>query len=356
MRRLLVACLFALAGCGGGDPIGSSPLTISRTPRNLSEAQALVSFDRSALAALAAANAPDSAGALSRNRDGYFSVRFQTGLSAATSFGIVAGDVSALDASVRALRYAFGYQDADGGFAVVAPPSLAASQPPASAGDIASAHAFFLSEVGRGLRLLDESSVWRDASSLGAARDSVQALRPQVARALDWMLAREDLLRAYDAAAPNRLLFDAQALATVGRWLGREDALEAARRFVRAALALQRADGVFTEQGGYDSSYQGVALLRALGTWFALPPEDSTRALLWEGIARGTEWQASRIMASGAISLDGNTRVYPGGERFLGEEKAIAWTDTVQAFWYVAALVDNAEWRALGDRVAQHYR
>lgn len=356
LRISLVA--IALLGCDGAGGATASPVAppVSRAPLSLTDAQALGTFDVSALQALAAVNTPDASGALSRNKTAYFSVRFQTGLAATVGYGVVARDAGAIAAGVSALRYAYSVQESDGGFPVVPPPDLAASLPPPSDGDIASGHAFFLSEVGRMLRLLEESSTWRDDPSLAAERQVVDSLRPRIALSLDWLLAREMMLRSYDAAAPNRLLFDAQALAATGRWLGRADALDAARRFVDAALALQRGDGVFIEAGGHDSSYQAVALLRGLGTWLALPPGDSTRARLWEAIARGTEWQATRIGSDGAISLVGNTRVFPGGESFLGQEKGVAWTDTVLAFWYVAALTDDALWRSLGQRVAAHYR
>ncbi len=359
LRIVLASVIAALAGCEGAGKTTAAPvapLTVSRSPLALTDAEALATFDVTALQGLAATNKPDASGALSRNKPAYFSVRFQIGLSAPVSYGIVAADASALAEGVAALWYAYGYQQADGGFPVVPPPSLAAGFPPPSAGDIASGHAFFLSEVGRMLLLLDASATWRNASSLAAARMVVDSLRPAIARSLDWMLAREAVLLTSDAAAPNRLLFDAQALATVGRWLGRDDALSAARRFTDAALALQRTDGVFTEGGGHDSSYQAVALLRAIGTWLALPPDDALRTRLWDAIARGTEWQATRIGRDGAISLIGNTRVFPGGEQFLGEEKGIAWTDSVLSFWYVAALTDDPAWRSLGGRVAAHYR
>lgn len=352
----LAAVLLGCEGVGGATASATPSLSVSRAPLQLSDATVLAGFDVTALEALRAANAPNADGALSRNKTAYFSVRFQVGLAAPVSYGVVANDPEALEAGVSALRYAYRFQDTQGGFPVVPPPDLAQELPPPSDGDIASGHAFFLSEVGRMLLLLESSAMWRDAPSLASARLAVDSLRSAIGMSVDWLLAREATLMAYDAAAPNRLLFDAQALATTGRWLGRADAQDAARRFVNAALALQRADGSFIEGDGYDSSYQGVALLRALGTWLALPQSDGTRLALWEGIARGTEWQATRVLTDGTISLVGNARVFPGGERFLGEEKGIAWIDTVLTFWYVAALTNEPNWRALGNQVSARYR
>jgi hypothetical protein len=86
-----------------------------------------------------------------------------------------------------------------------------------------------------------------------------------------------------------------------------------------------------------------------------LPSQNSIKSRLWNALACGTSWQRSLTLASGEISTVGNARVFDGGESFLGQEKEIAWKDTVFSFWYYFHLTQNADYKRLGDAVLIFY-
>jgi hypothetical protein len=302
---------------------------------------------------LASRHVADARGALGRNRAAYFHARFQTGVHSVATAARVQRDPSLAERSLRSIHYAFEHQQADGGFAFALPPALASERPPSRA-DLASGSAFFLASAGSALLLLGEGETGEAAGDwLGPElRARRQALRPALSRSLRYLMQdRETLLRA-DARAPNRLLFNALALHSLGRVLGDEAALSAASEFTQAALALQHADGYFIEGGGHDTSYNGVAC--AVG--FRLLALDPDNQALADALVRAMAWQRQHILASGEISTQGNTRVRPGGETFLGAAKGMDVAHTVEALALAAAFTGDDAWNEVAHRVVSHYR
>jgi hypothetical protein len=303
---------------------------------------------------LAYANQPSAAGALSRNIAGYFHVRFQMSLSALSLYAILAQSPAELEKAVKAIEYSFSYQQSAGDFQLVVPASLA-MMPPATDVDLASGTAFFLSSLGLALASMQESSWFQTASEAKPFKERIERLRPRFEAALKDLLGKGDLLRRYDAQAPNRLFFDALAYQALGAYLGNPQAQALATEFIQAALALQKEPGYFQEGTGYDSSYQGVALSLGWNIFALLPAQHSLKTPLWSALSCGTYWQRSRILASGEISTAGNARVYAGGEKFLGEEKEIAWKDTLFSLWYFFHLTQNTEYKTVSDAVLKFY-
>ena len=350
---LALLALIAVAALGCGQAPAADAPGVPPTPDAWG---ALASLDPVLVRAAAGANRPDADGALGRNRAGYFSVVFQRGATWPLAHGVLAADTAALGAGVRAFAYGLARQDAGGAFPIVVPPEMASGPGPGE-GDVASAAAFFASELGHALLLLDAAR--RDpalAPRVAPFAARVDVLRARAAAPLVWLRARERGLMAYDADAPNRLLFDAMALYLTGRALGDAEAVAAGRRFARAALARQRADGVFVEKGGHDTSYQAVALLRALVLWHHLGPDDEALSReVWDAIVRGIAWERGRVRATGEIMTDGNTRVYNGGEAFLGAEKGMAWADAAVALGLYAHAAGDPGARATADRIAAFY-
>lgn len=303
---------------------------------------------------LALANQPNSSGALSRNIPAYFNVRFQMSISTLTLYAILAQNTLELEKAVKTMEYSFSYQTPDGGFQIIVPASLA-SMPPASETDLASGTAFFLSSVGLGLASMQESSWFLTSAEARPYRERIERLKPQFDAALRYLMSKSELLQRGDAEAPNRLFFDALALQTLGAYLSNTQAQALAETFTRSAMALQQEAGYFKEGTGYDSSYQGVGLSVGMNLFLVLPAQSSLRSQLWSVLSCGMSWQRSRVSAGGEISTQGNARVYAGGEKFLGEEKVIAWKDTMFAFWYFFHLTQNADYKALGDAVLNFY-
>ncbi|NJM53735.1 MAG: hypothetical protein HC846_10315, partial [Blastocatellia bacterium] len=67
-------------------------------------------FDDSVIKSLAFANAPDQNGAMSKNKSGYFSVRFQMALSNLADYAVDSNDSAAFEALVKAIEYSFQHQ------------------------------------------------------------------------------------------------------------------------------------------------------------------------------------------------------------------------------------------------------
>lgn len=360
---VVVACMIVsvcsgvcISACTSTQPIMQTQCTVTDSQ---AVAQTLNSIHRAigldVMRRLSFANQPTSEGALSRNSTGYFHVRFQMSISTLTMYAVLAENVTEVEKAVKAIEYSFQYQLPDGDFRLIQPASLA-QMPPASEVDLASGSAFFLSSLGVSLSALQESRWFTTSNEARPYRERIEALRPKIVLALERLMQRSEILLRADAAAPNRLLFDALAYQTLGTYGNIAEAQRLATRFTEAALALQVAEGYFQEGSGYDSSYQGVGLSVGWNVYLTLAPAQSAlRERLWKALSCGTSWQRSRILPSGEIITQGNARVYPGGEKFLGEEKSIAWKDTVFSFWYYFHLSQRAEYNTLAMSVLRYY-
>ena len=311
-------------------------------------------FDPAIIERLGQANLPDAQGAQSRNQAAYFHVRFQTGISPLADYAVARENLTALDQAIRATEYSFAHQRPAGDFTLVIPANMA-NQPPPTAADLTSGVAFFLASAGPALLAFDESDWYRNAAATAPHRARVAALRPAVQRAATWLVQQQRTLAAYDSLAPNRLYFDALAYYSLGRYLNDEPTRQVGVRFARQAIRAQHGRGYYQEGGGYDSSYQGVGLAMGFRLLTLLPATESLRADLWNSLSCGTNWQASRVLASGEISTQGNTRVFPGGEAFLGTEKQVAWTSTMLACWDMYYLTGLDQYRELATRLIAHY-
>lgn len=307
-----------------------------------------VAQDPTLASRLAAMHVPAADGALGRNRQAYFHARFQMGVHRLATAAVLHRDPRRAEAALRAIEYAFERQATDGGFAFALPADLRDAGAPSRA-DLASGSAFFLASAGPALHLLGDPAAadWLPAP----LRQRVAALRPRLARALEHMASNQALLRQADARAPNRLLFDALSLHSLGRVLDDPAALQAARGFTQAALDLQHPEGYFLEGGGPDTSYNGVAIAAGYRL-LALDPEDEALA---QALARASDWQHERIGGDGRISVAGNTRVYPGGEHFLGKPKSVDAAHTVEALMLAAAARGDPRLLESARRVAAFY-
>lgn len=245
-RYLPIACTLLMICPGRAAPTSSYAQALSRLPRG-------------ACLALAGQSAIGPDGAIGRNRRGYFHVRFQLGLHHWADEAIAASDPEAADRFRRALDYALAHETPDGGFELQVPRGVSAAGP-ASQADLASGSAFFLSSAGAGLLALKGSAWFQSDPGSAACRRALSADEVPLRRALGRLKEEQRLLDAADANAPNRLLFDALAFISLGEALGDAGAVGIGRRYESSALALQAPEGYFIEGGGFDSSYNGVAL------------------------------------------------------------------------------------------------
>lgn len=180
-------------------------------------------------------------------------------------------------------------------------------------------------------------------------------MTPKFQLAMAFLKTQKEALKQYDGDAPNRLLFDALAFYGMGVYLNDTEAKTIGIEFIQLALSKQDAAGYFTEGGGFDSSYNGVSVRLGLILLGVLPSQETIYLALQKALSCSVQWQASRVLSTGEISLKGNTRVYPGGEEFLGAEKQIAWIDTLLTFYFTAAISGDKSYEALAKRVENFY-
>lgn len=292
---------------------------------------------------------PDSMGAMGTNKSGYLSVVFQRACTAPMTQGLFNKNLSQTTRGIQSLEYAFKYQNADNSFKL--------TNRYATPQEIASAAAFFYSELGHSLLLAQNSNWFQTSTQAVDLRTRLNTVKTKASNSLNWLMNQKTVLSNYDAADTNRLFFDANAYYLTGKALNRSDAMQLGQTFALQAIANQTSAGYFLENKGYDSSYQGVSLMKALALYTNL---DSTsditfRQKLWTAISSGVKWQMTRISSTGEVLTTGNTRVYPGGESFLGQPKTIAVGDIVMALNYYYQLSGDTTAKSAADKVLAYY-
>ena len=110
------------------------------------------------------------------------------------------------------------------------------------------------------------------------------------------------------------------------------------------------------EKGGYDSSYEGVGLSIGFKLLSILDTNETIKQPLWDCLSCGTNWLKSRILPSGEISTQGNTRVFPGGEQFLGVPKGVAWKNTLLSLLNMNYLSGEEDYALKANKVLNFYQ
>ena len=325
--------------------------TIDPNLRFFMQDEMTAAFRDDVIAKLASSNQTDANGALSNNKTGYFHVRFQMGISPLADYAIDAQNSTALEMTIRAIEYSFKYQLPNGDFQLIIPTNLAGTTT-ATEGDKVSGVAFFYAALGSGLLALQENAGYQAQL---ASKKRVEYLIPQYQLSLNFLKSKTDLLKQIDALAPNRLFFDALAFYAMGKYLDDNEAMKDGLDFAILALARKQPAGYFMEGTGYDSSYQGVGLANGFKLLSILKPEEPIRQSLYDNLACATSWETTRIKSTGEIDTAGNSRVYSGGESFLGVEKQVAYSSVLQALWNMYYYSGKENYNALANKILGFY-
>lgn len=241
----------------------------------------------------ALAKDPTPEGALGRNREGYFHVRFQLDIAFLASYAAQYESHAALEKFIKAVEYSYAYQKPEGDFELVIPENLSDLGQPA-AGDLSSGIAFFTAALGHSLVQLQQAT-WFQNSTPDLLIDRLSALRPKFEKGLTYLISQKEILKIYDHDAPNRLLFDAVAFYTMGTYLNNEEAKSIGLDFIELALTKQDELGYFIEGDGFDSSYNGVSLRLGILLLGIVEPTDAVYNRLQHAVICCASWQASRI-------------------------------------------------------------
>ena len=271
---------------------------------------------------------PDQNGLVGHNRDGFKASAFQRGATLTLAIAAARGDRKRAEDCWRAVAATFAQQKQEGSF----------GDPPTSV-------AFWLCELGRSLLVVQQSPL------AGDYQDRIADLLPKIRKAADWLAGQQAALIRADGDTPNRLFFSAEAFGFAGILLQDEKFVAIGKEFLARGMKLFRDDdGVFLEHGGGDSSYQAVNLLRLQEIAIHFPDPKLEAA-----IRQGMKWELTRIAADGTVSTEGNTRVHPGGEKFMGTEKQVNVGELTLALLYFHLRTGDAEALAAARRISEHY-
>jgi hypothetical protein len=354
IRALSAILVIAAVTACGAAPSSTATVTVIpntpnaglRLPTLLAADAAIVTRHSIEAVALAAPGAAiDGNGLIGRNRHygQMVSPRLQLGAGAALRIGLHADAGLAIN-GFRAIESGGAAIKADG-TVVSKPPPDAPAGATISAGDSASGAAFFMADACPAILALHQAPDPARIADSARQKSVSQAL----GRAVSWLIGQADALEAVDRAAPNRLLYDALAYQSCGALAGNKGAMILSEKFVALALTQTRADGVFVERNGSDTTYQAVSVRLALDLLLA-GYNGADRGRLLNAWQSGAIWLGNRIMADGRIDSTGNTRTCQGGESFLGVEKKVWPAGVYGALIYPSELVPQP---ALGAAAAR---
>lgn len=277
----------------------------------------------------------DSSGAAGRNIDEFSDVAAQRDAGWVLALALVETNPEYFEKAARAVEFAFGKQDPSGYFH---------NGQGASPRTAINADTFFLQAYGQMLWILKEDN------SDPAYTARIEALLPKVRQAMAWLRQNTDEMLRQDGHTANRLVFDALAFQLNGKLLGDPGLVAIGNGFLRDVVAAQRSDGVFIEKGGHDSSYQAVTLMNLQIAW-SYADDARLRQQLFDAVRLGMAWLKPRILPSGEVSAEGNTRTGLGQESFFGKVKEINYGEVAYCLYYWSVIADDAEAGRLADSV-----
>ena len=249
--------------------------------------------------------------------------------------GSVVNNPEAIQAGFKMFDWGFAHQAADGSF-------------PGTADSFHST-SFFVEAVAHTLLFLQQSP------QAGYA-DRIAHYTPLVHRAARWMISPKAWKKGIERNEPytHRRYLVAAALGLTGKLTGDRELIDYAHQSLEDGLSLQRADGVNPEKGGYDSSYQTVGIIYA-ERWVTYFPHDPLTPQVATMIDKALAWEQTRILRTGEISSEGNTRTNGQEKNRIGKVKQVGPAPQIRAFAYWASVTNNPEWEAIARRIAQHY-
>jgi hypothetical protein len=324
----------------------------SASPPTLSQLDLLGLLDVVFLQKLANSVRPAPSGAVGENQASFDQVGVQNQSSFVVPDALVERNREELDNALKVLEFGYAHMRPDGSFEY-ADTGRSGAPPTALTQD--SSAAFLMYDTGHSLCLLRESSWFQSDPDVADERQRVAVLETKARTAITRLVSEADVLRT-DRLAVNRTINYAMAYYLNGKALNHADALAAGRNFIDNALGRQTAAGVFTENSGFDSSYQGVSLFHAQVLLLEMLPEDEAlRKRLWSGVVRGMQREMETVQADGTVGTVGNTRVSAQGERVFGVTKSIDTRSVSLALMYYAYATGDQNLQRTARAVAARY-
>lgn len=250
--------------------------------------------------------------------------------------GLIKNDPQAIQAGFRMFDWGFNRQAADGSFP--------------GTGDPFHSTSFFVQAVAHTLLVIQQSPQSKQYAT------QVARYTPLVHRAARWMISSKVWNRGTRNNEPysHRRYLVAVALGLTSKLTGDRELMNYARQSIEDGLSLQRPDGVNPEKGGHDSSYQMVGVVYAQ-RWVTYFPDDPLTPRVRAMIERAMAWQQTRILPTGEISSDGNSRTAGQEQGRAGRVKKVDYRPAIRGFAYWASVTGDRRWDAIARRIAQYY-
>lgn len=284
-------------------------------------------------------------GAVGSNNPSYVTVSYQReGMDWLTYDLLINDNTTRIDQVLRAADYAFNHQEAGGNFSN----TLGYSPEVAITAD-----AFFMAAYGNAYQLIYRSNYY--PSMIQAPPPGIiptlDTHGSNVQSALTWLKSQKANLKEQDKNATNRLLFDASAFTANGNAVKDLDAQKISREFTSLAMTNQDPSGYWLEHGGYDSGYQGVAIMQLCRIIFQ--ERDAThRDKLIASLKKGVEWLAAKIGPDGRIDDTGNTRT-GNNPATAPEGKIINYPEVAVGLIEASVILGNSTYKTKGELVIQ---
>jgi hypothetical protein len=290
-----------------------------------------------------ARGSPMKDGSNGLNQNGWMSVGYQRGAMLPIMYAAVRGDATIMAEYWPVLDVSFAHQQTDGSFEYA--PTIEGIKQEAYAQP--TADSFWIAESAEALLLVRQSSL--------AARYAgrIDDLLPKYRTSLLWLSQPEqisDLIKA-DSVDTNRLFEDSKALLLGDKLSGVPQAKGAGEKLLGMALAAQRPDGVFPENGGDDTNYQSVSCLKlAEMALFITDPR------LGAALATGAQWELSRIHDDGEVDVANNTRTGGAHKTPAGLAYGVNYPEVIRMFALAGALLDEPRFTDAAVSVAAYLR
>lgn len=213
--------------------------------------------------------------------------------------------------------------------------------------------AFFLAEACESFLLLPESPL-KDIF-----QQRLQSFHPKLSLAINHLAQKGSLeYLQQDSKATNRTFIYAKALLFCGKWDANPLAMAAGQYLLQLGLGRQQTDGVFPENGGGDSSYQAVSLLKLSEIFLYLGQDPlfkgALSSQLLHSLQKGTQWELARINNHGEVTVNGNTRTGLGQETYFGKPKEINYTEVTRYLALTGKILQDAKVEQAAEWVANH--
>jgi hypothetical protein len=247
--------------------------------------------------------------------------------------GVNRNRADVIDAGLRAFEWGFQQQAQDGSF---------------PCRDQYLSTAYFVGAVAHSIWLLETTGYARDFSA------RIATMRPRLAAAARWLAEARNVAaaRAQLDQHVSRYFLTAYALGASARIVNDPVLAFVGEDLLNAGLALQHATGYFPERGGFDSSFQGEALVYLLRYYDHAATADMRRTIDAR-LQAALRWLESRVQATGVIQFAGNTRTGAAQERDrTGQPRRVSAVAVARAFGLARYVLADARYESIAKTIA----